>query len=191
MSVPPMAAMGMALFAAFGLVSGSLEARPPSLYQVAGNSTNVPAEVLYSLAMQESVASLPSGRKPWPWTLNVAGEAWRFKDRNSACVALGIAVESVGGKRVDAGLGQVNVGWNGHRFTSSCDALDPLKNLTVSAQILREHYDATGDWVAAAGRYHRPAGGKPAERYRKSFIKHASSVLGVKQSEVHLALGTL
>lgn len=188
--IPPFAACLMTL-AAFGLASAAVDARPPFLYQSAGATSRVPAEVLYSLAMQESQTRLKSGAKPWPWTLNVAGDAWRFQNRESACLALEIAVDSVGAKRVDAGLGQINVGWNGHRFDFLCDALDPYKNLTVSGQILREHFDATGDWVSAAGHYHRPAGGKPAERYRNGFIKHASHILGVPASEVRKTLGAL
>lgn len=164
---------------------------PPLAYRYAAARAKVPSTVLYSLALQESRASLPSGVKPWPWTLNVAGEAWRFQDRKTACKALSLAVEAVNPKRVDAGLGQVNVGWHGHRFGSLCETLEPQKNLEVSAQILREHYDATGDWVAAAGRYHRPAGGASAERYRSEFKVHAARVLQVAVSDVPKALGAL
>jgi len=164
---------------------------PPSAYRNAAAKANVPATVLYSLALQESRAALPSGEKPWPWTLNVAGESWRFRNRQMACRALSLAVESVGSKQVDAGLGQVNIGWNGYRFKSLCETLEPRKNLEISAQILREHYDATGDWIAAAGRYHRPAGGAPAARYRMEFKEHAARVLQVAVNDVPRALGAL
>jgi hypothetical protein len=164
---------------------------PPHAYCVAATKAQVPPKVLYALALQESRAALPSGVKPWPWTLNIAGEPWRFTDRDKACRALSLAVEVVDPKRIDAGLGQVNIGWNGSRFGSLCEALDPQKNLLVSAQILREHYESTGDWVAAAGRYHRPAGGEPAARYRSEFKVHAARVLRVSVNDVPTALGAL
>jgi hypothetical protein len=134
---------------------------------------------------------LPSGDKPWPWTLNIAGEAWRFADRETACFALSLAVDAVDPKRIDVGLGQVNIGWHSHRFDYLCEALVPHRNLEVSAKILREHYEVTGDWVSAAGRYHRPAGGAPAARYRLQFKEHAARVLRVAVNDVPKALNAL
>jgi hypothetical protein len=190
-----MGARGLILPFSFLLASAlpvqAWAAEPPAAYRYAADKADVPAAVLYSLALQESRASLPSGVKPWPWTLNIAGEPWRFKNRKSACTALSLAVQVVNPKQVDAGLGQVNIGWQGYRFNSLCEALEPRKNLVVSAQILREHYDATGDWVKAAGRYHRPAGGAPAARYRSEFKEHAARVLQVAVADVPKALGTL
>uniref|UniRef100_UPI001F15075F transglycosylase SLT domain-containing protein n=1 Tax=Pseudomonas viridiflava TaxID=33069 RepID=UPI001F15075F len=112
----------------------------------------------------------------------VAGTTYRFATRADACTALLIALTQAGPKRVDVGLGQVNMGWNGHRFKSSnpCDALNPYKNLDVAAQILAELRGLGGDWITVAGRYHRPAGGAPAANYRKAFAKHLSRVTGIQ-----------
>lgn len=82
-----------------------------------------------------------------------------------------LAIHSVLGRR-----GHFNVG---HRYSSPCEGLDPYKNLSVTAQILAEHKAKGGDWITAAGRYHRPAGGKPAARYRLAFAKHLSRVTGI------------
>jgi hypothetical protein len=189
-----MGAYGVILPLLFGFAVQALAAppvEPPKAYRVAAAKAQVPPSVLYALALQESRAALPSGVKPWPWTLNIAGEPWRFADQESACVALYLAVQSVNPKRIDVGLGQVNIGWHSLRFDSLCEALEPHKNLQVSARILREHYDVTGDWVTAAGRYHRPAGGAPAARYRTEFKAHAARVLRVPVSDVPKALGAL
>ncbi|EPM4778246.1 TPA: lytic transglycosylase domain-containing protein, partial [Pseudomonas aeruginosa] len=35
------------------------------------------------------------------------------------------------------------------------------------------------DWIQVAGRYHRPAGGAPAAKYRRTVSRHLSQVLGV------------
>lgn len=54
-----------------------------------------------------------------------------------------------------------------------CDSLHPLQNLSLTAQLLRQRYDERpGSWLNAAARYHRPAGGAPAARYRKLVSRH-------------------
>ncbi|MBF3109451.1 lytic transglycosylase domain-containing protein, partial [Pseudomonas aeruginosa] len=70
--------------------------------------------------------------------------------------------------RIDAGLGQINLGYHKHRFTGACDLLDPYRNLAGAAEILKEQHTPGEDWLLAIGRYHRPAGGEPAARYRRS-----------------------
>ncbi|KKY55852.1 transglycosylase SLT domain-containing protein [Pseudomonas amygdali] len=191
---------GLALLC-FALTSHSAELPPPA-YQLAAHAANIPSEVLYSVALQESGTPLRGQLVPWPWTLNVAGASYRFATRADACTALIIALAQAGPKRVDVGLGQVNMGWNGQRFKSSnpCDALNPYKNLDVAAQMLAELRALGGDWITVAGRYHqlfgpvvkdvfritvagryhRPAGGAPAANYRKAFAKHLSRVTGIQ-----------
>ncbi|WP_394337619.1 transglycosylase SLT domain-containing protein [Ectopseudomonas oleovorans] len=158
---------------------------PPPAYQLAAHQAGIPSEVLYSVALQESGTRL-RGRGaqlvPWPWTLNVAGAGYRFATRADACTALLVALSTAGAKRVDVGIAQVNMGWNGHRFgrnVSPCEALNPYKNLAVAAQMLAELRAQGGDWINIAGRYHRPAGGAPAAKYRELFAKHLSRVTGV------------
>lgn len=156
---------------------------PPPAYQIAAYSKGIPSEVLYSVALQESGAMLRKQLVPWPWSINVAGASYRFATRADACTALLLAIAEVGAKRVDAGLGQVNMGWNGYRFGSGspCESLNPYKNLSVTAEILAELRAQGGDWITVAGKYHRPAGGAPAARYREAFAKHLSRVTGINQ----------
>lgn len=142
----------------------------PPAYVVAAEDNGIPPEVLYAVASAESVVNLHAGRRPWPWTLNVAGQGMRFGDRRSACAALRDALEQT--RIVDVGIAQLNVRWQTHlfgpgkRFADPCDALDPYANLDEAARLIRGHFENTRDWLAAAGRYHRPAGGAPATRYR-------------------------
>lgn len=158
---------------------------PPPAYQLAAYQAGIPSEVLYSVALQETGTRL-RGRGPqlvpWPWTLNVAGAGYRFATRADACTALLVALSTAGAKRVDVGIAQVNMGWNGHRFgrgVSPCEALNPYKNLEIAAQMLAELRAQGGDWINVAGRYHRPAGGASAAKYRELFAKHLSRVTGV------------
>ncbi|MBN3085736.1 lytic transglycosylase domain-containing protein [Pectobacterium brasiliense] len=138
----------------------------PAAYRQIAKDARVPAESLYSLALTESSRRLPYGERPWPWSINVAGKTYRYETRELAWQALRQFIRQTPLKNIDVGIAQVNLGWNGHRFRSFYDAFEPFTNLRVAARILRECYDAKpGSWLRAAGCYHRPAGGLPAERY--------------------------
>ena len=150
---------------------------PPPAYQLAAHDAGIPSTVLFAIALQESGARVRGRLLPWPWTLNIAGTPYRFATRQAACHALLQALYQYDTHRVDAGLGQTNLGYHAQRFSSPCGVLDPYRNLAVTAALLQEHHAATGDWVLAAGRYHRPAGGAPAARYRAGFSQRLEQLL--------------
>lgn len=97
---------------------------------------------------------------------------------------------------IDVGLGQLNIRWNPAlfgsegRFSDPCDALDPYDNLDATAALLRQRFDQddhgnNGDWGRAAGRYHRPAGGAPAQRYRLAFLAEMKALNSATVFLVH------
>lgn len=151
---------------------------PPPAYQLAAHEANIPSAVLYAIALQESGAILRGRRIPWPWTLNVAGQPHRFQTRSAACAHLQSALLEVSATRIDVGLGQINVGYHAHRVARPCDLLDPYRNLSIAAVILSEQHTPGADWLLTIGRYHRPAGGAPAARYRSDVYQHLTGVLG-------------
>ncbi len=151
---------------------------PPAAYRVAAARAGVPATVLFSLALQESGMPFRGRLRPWPWTLNVGGEALRFATREQACSGLHQALQTNDSKRVDVGLGQINVGFHGHRVGEPCELLNPYTNLAITATILREQHTPGDDWLIAIGRYHRPAGGEAAARYRLSVQQHHARTFG-------------
>ncbi|HFH3285708.1 lytic transglycosylase [Pseudomonas aeruginosa] len=151
---------------------------PPPVYQLAAHHAGIPSVVLFAIAQQESGLPIRGRLLPWPWTLNIAGQGQRFATRQAACLALLQALAEHDARRIDSGLGQINLGYHGQRFSSPCASLDPYRNLAVTAELLREQHNATGDWVLAAGRYHRPAGGAPAARYRVRFAQHLQRIAG-------------
>lgn len=150
---------------------------PPAAYQLAATSADVPPFVLFAVALQESGIRLHGRHIPWPWTLNVAGEPRRFQNRAAACADLRHALVGTPATRIDVGLAQVNAGYHAHRITHACELLDPYRNLQIAATILREQHIAGEDWLLAVGRYHRPAGGPPAARYRQSVHQHLLRVV--------------
>lgn len=165
---------------AAGLATGVAGAQeiPPPAYQLAAQRAGVPSSVLYAVALQESGLRRDGRLVPWPWSLNVAGESRRYATRAEACAGLHRAMREVQPTRIDAGLGQVNLGYHRQRYSRPCDLLDPYRNLDIAAQILREQHTPGEDWIVAIGRYHRPAGGAPAARYRRSVSQHLDRVLG-------------
>lgn len=151
---------------------------PPPAYQLAAQRAGIPASVLYAVALQESGATLNGRLIPWPWSLNVAGASRRYGSHAEACIGLRQALREVSPTRIDTGLGQINLGHQRHRYRQPCDLLDPYRNLAITAEILREQHTPGKDWLLAIGRYHRPAGGAPAARYRHSVSRHLARVLG-------------
>ncbi|EDU9604421.1 lytic transglycosylase domain-containing protein [Salmonella enterica subsp. enterica] len=167
-----------------------LQTIPPG-YHLVASETGVPAEALYSVSLAETSRKLPHGERPWPWTLNVAGQGYRYNTRQEAYDALLSFMRRYPLKRIDVGIAQVNLGWNGRYFSSYWESLEPYTNLRVAARILKSCYDSNpGSWMQAAGCYHHPAGGKPARTY-KAIVKRKLATLDlsapVSYSELQVA----
>ncbi|WP_208858555.1 hypothetical protein [Vreelandella nigrificans] len=167
-------------FCLSGLSSAAAATDIPEAYHLAADMHGVPPEILYAVALNESKVQLDHGVRPWPWTLNIAGKGYHFATRDEACDALFRALFET--EIIDVGIAQLNVRWQpqlfgaGHRFVHHCDALEPYANLEEAARLLRQHYDDSGDWLVAAGRYHRPAGGAPAARYRRAIAANLAKL---------------
>lgn len=163
---------GILISLAFSPTTVQAHTTPPPAYQLAAQQAGVPVAVLYAIALQESGMTLHGRRVPWPWSLNVAGQTQRFPNRAAACTALKQALQQVKPTQVDVGLAQINLGYQQHRYQNPCELLNPYRNLRIAAQILLEQHQPGQDWLTTAGRYHRPAGGEPAARYRAGVSQH-------------------
>ncbi|MBT2375321.1 transglycosylase SLT domain-containing protein [Pseudomonas fluorescens] len=155
----------------------TLSAQIPETYHQVARQAGVPTTVLYAMALQESGVSIRKRYQPWPWTLNVAGKGRYFTTRDAACRALLQARQHMNAKHIDVGLMQLNLGYQRRHYQQPCDLLDPTRNLKVAATILRQHRRVGEDWLPAVGRYHRPAGGAPAARYRRNVARHLSQLV--------------
>jgi len=178
-----------ALVIAAGLCACAAHAQelPPPAYQLAAQRAGIPSTVLYAVALQESGIRRKGRIVPWPWSLNVAGQSRRYATRADACADLQQAMRSTPYTRIDAGLGQINLGYHRQRYEHACDLLDPYRNLAIAAEILKEQHTPGEDWLLAIGRYHRPAGGEPAARYRRSVSRHLARVQGARTTAAVLA----
>jgi hypothetical protein len=133
--------------------ASSLAAQPADgdVFSMVAEDTGVPVELL------EAVARAASGRQvgdggvvPWPWTLRVAGTLHHYRSRTDAEAEL-VRLQALGITHVDIGLMQVN--WRRHheRAPSPSALLDPQRNVTVAASILRSAWRFEGDlWSATA-----------------------------------------
>lgn len=155
------------------LVFGAVEI--PRAYRIIADQYNIPAEVFFSIAMQESGKSKSGKHLPWPWTLNLDEKPFYFSTREDAERALLRALDAAkaDGKiaRVAVGLGQIYMPAHIHHFRSPLQALDPTNNLHYAAQLLATHYlstvrDRNPNWWVAVGKYHSPYAEKPAKAYR-------------------------
>ena len=147
----------------------------PPLYQSIAQQWQVPPNVLYALAIGESQTQLKNGQvRPWPWTLNVNGKPYYYADRARACQALTGFLHQT--ELIDIGLTQHNWRWQKDHFTSPCSVFDPVVNLNHAARLLQEGKAQHGNWVKAAGYFHRPAGGQIARRYEARFAVHLASL---------------
>ncbi|ESE88164.1 hypothetical protein [Salmonella enterica] len=110
----------------------------PEAYLRAAEHFRVPPELLWAVTQTESGANLSGRHIPWPWTLNIKGTGYRYANREQACQALLAAIRRTSPKRIDVRLGQINIGWHRAYFDSPCDALHPLQNLSLTAQLDEE-----------------------------------------------------
>lgn len=170
----------LSVFCLSGLSSAAAATDIPEAYHLAADMHGVPPEILYAVALNESKIQLDHGVRPWPWTLNIAGKGYHFATRDEACDVLFRSIFET--RVIDVGIAQLNIRWQpqlfgaGHRFVDYCDALDPYANLEEAARLLKQHYDESGDWLIATGRYHRPKGGAPAARYRRAIAANLAKL---------------
>ncbi|EDB1021002.1 lytic transglycosylase domain-containing protein, partial [Salmonella enterica subsp. enterica serovar Reading] len=92
----------------------------PEAYLRAAEHFRVPPELLWAVTQTESGANLSGKHRPWPWTLNIKGTGYRYASREQACEALLAAIRRTSPKRIDVGLGQINIGWHRAYFASPC-----------------------------------------------------------------------
>ena len=132
--------------------------------------TSVDPKVLAGIALNESAYN---GR-PWPWTLNIAGQGLFFKSRMDAYKAIEMLIAR-GRCDFDVGLLQINWCFHGKRFASAWDALAPATNVRVAEQILNENYARTGSVEKAIAYYHS-ANPTPGRAYLARFVRHLSMI---------------
>ncbi|WP_299772431.1 transglycosylase SLT domain-containing protein [uncultured Pseudoteredinibacter sp.] len=131
----------------------------PYAYLAVAESHQVPADLLFSIALAESGRPFDNKSLPWPWALNIHGLPVYCQTEKEALKAIETAIQRE--QQLDIGLMQISWRWQQHRFESFQEALIPMRNLQAGAEVLKEQYEHSQDWWVATGRYHDP--GQDAE----------------------------
>ncbi len=141
---------------------------PPAYLRVA-EEYQVPAGILFAIALTESGRATDGGRMlPWPWALNLEGKAIYFSSRTEADARLTQLIHQ--NRAPDIGLMQVNWKYHRDKLGNPDQAFDPWLNLRAGARVLRQEYEATGDWWQAVGRYHSRTPAR-AKTYRARVLR--------------------
>jgi Transglycosylase SLT domain len=154
----------------------------PEGYHLIARLENIPAIVLYGVAIQESQKQFGHLALPYPWTLNIEGMGMRYPSYEAAVIALRDNVKR-GINSVDCGLMQVNWRYHSAKLRNYYTALDPFPNMQAGAQLLREQYTQCGNWFVAIGRYHNQRDRVRANNYATQVFQHISRVPGINQQQ--------
>lgn len=159
------------------------------LYDEVADYVGVPAPILYAMSQAES-GQLTDGRfTPWPWTLNIAGTAKRYEDRQAMFEGLMEAL-GTGEMMIDVGPMMINWYWQFNLMGSPWRITDPAVNIKIAAEILKTHYQRSNDWWEAVGRYHRPADSPRdrliADKYRQR-VRHFFEKSKIEEAKAHAA----
>ena len=110
----------------------------------------------------QTIASVESGRwnaqagkrVAWPWTVHANGKGHYYKSKAEAVAAVK-DMQQRGISNIDVGCMQINLKYHGEAFANLDEAFDPEKNVTYSAQFLRQLYKRNKqNWTKTAMHYH-------------------------------------
>ncbi|MDO5613372.1 MAG: hypothetical protein Q4G14_09055 [Paracoccus sp. (in: a-proteobacteria)] len=133
----------------------------------AAAESGVPADILAGLTLTETGRRRNGVVRPWAWSANADGSGSWFDDPASALAYVEDRI-AMGRPSVDVGCFQLNYRWHGENFPSVAAMLDPMTNARYAARFVRQLYQETGDWRAAAGAFHSRTP-VHANRYLKRF----------------------
>lgn len=150
------------------------QAEVPEHFRQVALYAGVPEKMFYALALAESGKTVDGVYQHWDWTLNIAGKPSRYASRQEMFNALMEVLQS-GITNVDIGAMQINWNWKFDLIYSPWTLTEPTYNTKLAAEILRGHYEKTGDWWLAIGKYHReseePEHLQAASAYRERVRK--------------------
>lgn len=136
---------------------------------------NIPDNLLYSITVIESGKWLKDHNRnqPWPWSLNVGGKPYFFKNKTETKNFLAKKLDE-GVTNIDVGCGQINVGFHGKNFNRIEQILNPNYNVAYAAYFLSQNYEKTLNWDKAVSHYHsknETLGSKYLAKVRKVWKK--------------------
>lgn len=123
-----------------------------SIFQEVGEKEGIDPLLLYSVAYCLSARAEAGKSSPYPYTVTIGGKAIYFPNRDEAWEAIRTAFKESG--NVSIGLMQINMLHNPQPYP--IQMLDPKKNLTVGAKILKRMMSTSDDPIIGVGKYFTP-----------------------------------
>lgn len=145
--------MGRKSFALILALYNTCSAAADDLFANVAQYCGMPRDILYAVALVESGRKVDGHIKPWPWTLNIEGQAYYFDTREGMFQKVMNAITEK--RTIDIGIMQTNWHWKFNDLRSPWKATEPLYNVKTGCSIIRKLYDIHGDWWVAVGKYHR------------------------------------
>jgi hypothetical protein len=145
----------------------------------------MPAHLLRSVSLVESGrwSSQTNSAHSWPWTVNIRGKGYYFKDKATA-VAKVKETLAKGIRSIDVGCMQINLYFHPEAFESIEQAFEPYHNIKYASEFLAHNYKKEGTWRSAVGRYH-----SANNKRNKPYTKKVFAILyrQIKQFDVALS----
>jgi hypothetical protein len=144
-------------FLAAGTVQGAPD--PSALCETAITSAEyaggLPPRLLMAIALVESgrYDEVAGAVRPWPWTINAAGEGHYYASKAEAIDAVK-AFQARGVRSIDVGCMQVNLMHHPDAFASLDEAFNASANAVYAAKFLTRLRGQGEDWSGAIGAYH-------------------------------------
>ena len=130
----------------------------------AERAESLPSRLLHAISLVETgrFDAEKARVRPWPWSVNAAGEGHWYETKGDAIAAVE-AFRRKGVQSIDVGCMQVNLMFHPEAFSSLDEAFDPTANARYAAKYLVKLRGADSDWTRAIGAYHSetPAFGDP------------------------------
>lgn len=149
---------------------------PPTLqgtaYETAASRHGISPTLLYAVTLRETKRIRSASEvSPWPWAIRTpAGGEW-YDSRAEAATALEAALEKWPLRRIDVGIGQINLGWHAERYDAPAELLYTQRNLEIGAAILADALSSTDDPALGVGRYHTWSDADRAREYGDSVLR--------------------
>jgi soluble lytic murein transglycosylase-like protein len=127
--------------------------------EIAEKKYGIPHRLFMAIGTVESgrSSSESSGKKrPYPWTICVAGKSYYFSTKSAAIAA--VKRFMAGGKRnIDVGCMQVNLMHHSNAFRTLEEAFTPKNNVDYAARFFLQLKNTYNSWTHAVGYYHSRA----------------------------------
>ncbi|MFK7973871.1 MAG: transglycosylase SLT domain-containing protein [Rickettsiaceae bacterium] len=142
---------------------------------------HLPKDILHSISLQETrkAHSIYKIGVVWPWTINVNGQGFYFKNKHEA-IKFARTKLNQGVNNMDIGCMQINLKYHPDAFSSLEKAFTPRHNIAYAVKLLLSHYEKHNNWNKAVGHYHSYTKNK-AELYQTKISKINQDMANYRQ----------